>query len=420
MHRVPRARTDDPGRPRRLALLCLTMLAAAAAPLRAQQPGEPTLPQGEIPATPETRTVAGRVVTPRGEQPAPVPGVMVTLHRVGRDTAGPVDSMRTGGDGAYRFRYRTFGAADAIYFVSASYSGIAYFSPPLRGPRVSGDDAEITVFDTTSKSLGLTTRGRHLVVSTASVGGRKDAGTERTVIEVYELSNDSTRTIVSGQGKGEHATWTATLPEGARDFRVGQGDVSADAVSFTNGRVLVFAPIAPGLKQVAFTYTLPAKAFPLSIPVEQPAQIFEVLLEDPRGSAEGPGMKRVDPVSVEGRAFNRFLASDVPANSVLRVTFPGTTSSQTRTLAVLGIALVVGIAMLIGRARAFMRRVQPTTIPRLREDDPDELARAIATLDADFERETAPSDELREGYRRRREMLKERLTDALARRGTRR
>ena len=47
-----------------------------------------------------------------------VGGVMVTLHRVGPDRSGPVESMRTRGDGSYAFRYQPTGSEDAIYFVS--------------------------------------------------------------------------------------------------------------------------------------------------------------------------------------------------------------------------------------------------------------------------------------------------------------
>ena len=356
---------------------------------------------------------------PRGQEVVPVRGVMVTLHRVGSDTAGPVDSLRTRADGRFRFDYLPTGAADALYFVSASHAGLAYFSPPLRAVRVTGDDAEITVFDTTSRGWSLTTRGRHVVVSGTAVGAAAGGGSSRrTVIEVFELSNDSMRTIVAGSGKDEHPTWTATLPAGAQGFQVGQGDVSADAVSFTDGRVLVYAPIAPGVKQFSFSYSLPAASFPLSVPAERATQVFEVLLEDPAGTADGGGVRRVDPVTVEGRTFTRYLGQDVPANAVVRIDFP-TRGGSSRAFWIVAVALVVGVAMLIGLARAFQRRAVPITAPRLGEDDPEDLARRIATLDAAFEAESEPSEARREGYHRQRAMLKERLTDALARRGRR-
>ena len=364
------------------------------------------------------RRVEGRVVMPRDGNVVGTPGIMVTLHRVGPDTAGPVDSMRTGPDGRYVFRYRPFGAEQALYFVSASHAGIAHFSPPLRGASVTGEDAEVTVYDTTSKALGVTVRGRHVVVSTpavASAGGES----RRTVIEVYELSNDSTRTMVSGEGSGERPTWTAILPPGATNFQVGQGDVSEDAVSFTNGRVLVYAPFAPGLKQVSFSYMLPASAFPLRIPVEHPTEVLEVLIEEPEGRATGAGLAAQGPVDAEGRTFQRFLAQGAPANAVATVTIEESGGSS-RTLYILLVALALGVAMLIGLARAFTRRSSATVVPRLGDDDPDVLARQIAALDATYEADGAQDDAARAAYAERRARLKERLSDALARRAANR
>ena len=360
------------------------------------------------------RRVEGRVVMPRAGGVVGTPGIMVTLHRVGPDTAGPVDSVRSGPDGRYLFRYRPYGAAEALYFVSASHAGIAHFSPPLRGASVTGEDAEVTIYDTTSKALGVTVRGRHVVISTpavASAGGES----RRTVIEVYELSNDSMRTMIAGEGSGERPTWTAILPPGATNFQVGQGDVSEDAVSFTNGRVLVYAPFAPGLKQVSFSYMLPATAFPLRIPIERPTELFEVLLEEPDGRATGAGLAAQGPVEAEGRTFQRFLAQGAPANAVATVTIEDRGGSS-RTLYILLVALAVGVAMLIGLARAFTRRASSTVVPRLGDDDPDVLARQIAALDATYEADGAKDDAARAAYEERRARLKERLSNALARR----
>ena len=81
-----------------------------------------------------------------------------------------------------------------MYFASSTHSGVAYFTAPLPPRDATGDDAEITVFDTTSAPVRIQTRGRHLVVSASSVDGR------RTLVEVFELSNDT-----HGDGGGRRA-----------------------------------------------------------------------------------------------------------------------------------------------------------------------------------------------------------------------
>src|SRR5437762_6347351 len=112
------------------------------------------------------RVAEGRVVRPsKSGAPAPVAGQWVVLHRVGSDRSAPLDSTRSATDGRFRFRYRPFGAPDALYFVSARYAGIAYFSPPLRGNVVRGGDADVVVYDTTTDTTSLRLVGRHFVLS---------------------------------------------------------------------------------------------------------------------------------------------------------------------------------------------------------------------------------------------------------------
>src|SRR5256885_7350842 len=101
-------------------------------------------------ALPSSQRVSGRIVRPGLARMDPVSGAWVVLHRVGPDRAGPLDSVQSDPRGRYSFTYTRTGSEDAVYFVSASYDGIAYFTPPLAEGKVSGDDGEIAVFDTTS------------------------------------------------------------------------------------------------------------------------------------------------------------------------------------------------------------------------------------------------------------------------------
>ena len=274
---------------------------------------------------------------------------MVTLHRVGSDRAGPLDSIRADATGHYAFTYRRSGDESAIYFASASYGGIAYFTPPLSDSVVSGENAEIAVFDTTSAGIPIGVRGHHVVVSAV------DANAQRSVTEVYELANDSTVTrIASGQGE-TGPVWTARVPAQATDFRVSQGDIPAAAVAFSKSLVSVFAPIAPGLAQLAFTYSLPASSFPLSVPIQQPTQIFEVLVEDEKGSVRGAKLKEKNPVVLERRSFRRFLADDVPVNEVSVIDLPPAARATVDRRYLVVLTLIIGGAMIGALARALRR-----------------------------------------------------------------
>lgn len=395
--------------PLRRGALLLALLAAARGGAAAQ---EPTIERTPMAPSPDDatgpRSVDGRVVRVGAHGPAPLPGAMVTLHRVGSDTAGPIDSMRTGRDGHYRFRFRPFGSPSALYFVSAMYDGIAYFTPPLRGAAVSGDDAEITVFDTTSGPVPLHVRGHHVIVAAA------DQQRQREVIEVFEISNDSTLTRLAGDTT---PVFSAVLPDGATQFRVGEGDIAAQAVTNREGRVEVYAPFAPGLKQLSYSYLLPAKSFPLVLPVDRQTDVLEVLVEDPRAQVSGARLAAVNPVNVDGRSFSRFLGQEVPEASVARIDVPAP-PKVSRTTYVYGVVVALIAAMLFALARAAFRRrplvaVAPAEPPLL-SDDPDVLARHIAAFDAAFERNPAPTDAERAEYEARRAELKARLAAALA------
>jgi len=296
----------------------------------------------------EVSSVAGRVVKPGGDSVVAVRQAWVTLHRVGTDHAGPMDSTHTGAAGYYAFTYKRAGASDAIYFVSSSHDGIAYFSHPLKGGHEAGDDAEIVVFDTTSRPIPVTIRGRHLIVSRPSSEGT------RTVTEVFELSNDTSVTRVAPNESPAGAVWSSAIAAHASNPVVGDGDIPAAAVRFAGSRVLVYAPMAPGMKQLAFHYDLPADAFPLSVPLERGAVVFEVLVEDSVATASGARLRAVASVAIEGHEFRRYLAKDVPADAVAVVSVPEA-KKPPALLFVAGLTLLIGGAMTAALARALRR-----------------------------------------------------------------
>lgn len=398
--------------PHRAASVLLALLTAMVPRTgMAQQATAPTdtqPPAAVAPADSAGRTVSGRVVRPGVDAFEPVGGTWVTLHRVGRDRAGPLDSVRTAPDGAYRFAYRLSGASDAIYFVSASYAGIAYFSSGLTATDVAGQDAEIQVFDTTSAGIKLTVRGRHIILS-ATTGG-----TRRAIIEVFEITNDSSRTLIGANEKAP--TFRVRIPQGAQDFKVAQGDVPPDAVTNVDGEVLVQMPFAPGLKRLSFSYSVDADAFPLQMPVQFATGVLEVLAEDPQATVSAPKTAETAPASIDGRNFRRFLGNDVPASGVLEMDLPGSGQSQ-KTRIVFSLVAAIALAMLVSLARAFGRRTVPRTPSALSaaaaDREAERLARQIADLDAKFERAREPDEAARVAYQGERARLKDALTTAL-------
>jgi hypothetical protein len=364
------------------------------------------VPQAKSDST--ARRVDGRVVRGTREGPVPLASHWVVLHRVGTDHAAPLDSIRTTTNGGYAFRYHPSGDTTAIYFVSTSYGGVAYFTPPFRSVAVKGDDASITVFDTTSGPVALKVGGRHLIIGAPQANGQRPIG------EVYDLENDTTVTVVARDSTTP--VWTAHIPASATGFQLNSGgQLAAGAVLRKGTSVGLFVPVSPGIRQFAFTYDLPSDAFPLTIPAEQPTGMFEVLVQEPTAHVQGPAVREVAPVSTEGRTFRRFLAQDLAPSAVVRVDVPRVIGAA-REKVYIGVATALIAAMagalVLTARRSFSRTRAPARA--VVEPKSEQLLRAIAALDGDFERQAAPDEATRADYEARRAALKTELMDMLA------
>jgi hypothetical protein len=325
-------------------------------------------------------------------------------------------------------RYRPYGDSTAVYFVSTSYGGVAYFTAPLRAPVVRGDDATLTVFDTTSGPVAIKIGGRHLIVGAPQANGRRPIG------EVFDLENDSTVSLVARDSSTP--VWTTHVPSAAVGFQLNtNGDIAPGAVSHSGSTVGLFVPLSPGIRQFAFTYELPSSAFPLSLPIERPTGVVEVMLEEPTATvhAGGTRLREVAPVSTEGRTFRRFLAQDVPANSVVQIEVPHIIgAARQRVYLGVGIALLAAMvaALIVAGLRGRPRRdgsqagapgidgpaVHDAGVPAgsLAESRSQVLVRTIADLDAQFEHDASPDDQTRAAYEAKRAALKAELVGALA------
>lgn len=387
---------------------------------RVVRPIMPPLPAAGVPRTPPADTTKPKPST--AENPAVdsaslamVPNVMVTLHRVGKDSQSPLDSMRTGADGSYSFKYKTSGSNDAVYFTSVTWGGIAYFTSPFRTANVRGNDAEITVFDTTTKTFPLVVSGRHLIISAA------DSSNQRTVIEVFELSNDSIKTLTSTSDSAGTPTWSVAVPTIARDLKAGDNDVSTNAFSHAGGRVAIYSAIAPGVKQVSFSYKVASEAFPMTFPIEHGAIVLEVLIEDAMGVVTGGGLAAADPQTIENRTFRRFLAQDVKDGTPIEVKLPAK-PGVARNFYIAALLATIGVVMLLILLRAMQRNRVPAYagLPPVRVREApisDRLAREIADLDATFAKYENPTDAMRAAYEERRAELKDALAAEIGRKG---
>lgn len=338
---------------------------------------------------------AGRVVRISGDDTLGVPATTVVLHRIGRNAQGPIDSTRTGPRGEFRFRFPADTAV--VYLLSSGYAGIEYFSTPLHAIPVRPDTGLLLVVSDTSAGASLRVTSRHIVISKPAADGT------RATLEIVALENTGNLTRVTGGG--ERVTWGTRLPQGALGFQVGQGDVSSEAIQVRHDSVVLFAPVAPGEKQLVYTYQLPAAPGTVKIPFGDSVGTLNVLLEEFDRTVKGGGVARADSQRIENRTFLQWTGPVGPG-TVVSIDFPG---NRTRWL-LPGLVGMMAIGLLLGLLRALGRRGL-----RGPGSEPATLLDALARLDARYAgREAQVGTGEWAEYQRERARLKAEVAEQLA------
>lgn len=346
------------------------------------------------PLSAQVTRASGRVVTADSTL---VRGVPVVLHRIGRETQGPLDSTRSDPRGRFRFTFRPDTAA--FYLLSARRAGIEYFSQPLAtNPEQPDTGIHIIVYDTSSTtpiSLG----SRHLVITRPGEDG------SRSVLDLIILRNEGRTTRVAPDTV--RPSWSAPLPAGTIGLELGESDVSADAVRRRGDSLIVTAPLAPGEKQLTVQYLVPSNRATVELPFDRPGTTFNVMVEEKEARVSGPGIARADTQVIQGRFFRRWTGV-APAAGVVRVRLPGRRREPQWLLT----GLVAALSLSLGAAAWYLWRRRGEEVARVA---PDQLVEAIAAMDARYlgrEGET-PVEEWR-FYQVERARLKSELEASLA------
>ena len=367
-------------RRRLLAGLALGLLAAV--PLHAQRPA----------------LAAGRVLRSGATDTAAVPGALVVLHRIGQQAQGPLDSVRADGAGRFRFRYAV--DTSAVYLFSTNYAGIEYFSDPIKATPARADTGLVLLVSDTTSTGTLLTVSRHIVVS------RPDDAGLRQVLEIVVLENDGGRTRISNDTL--HPVWGAPLPEGAAGGQASSGDYSPESLVFRHDSVLFFAPVAPGTKQVIFTYGLPANPGTVRLAFADSVGL-NLLLEEDRVQPTGGVLGDSGMQAIEGRNFRQWVGT-VRAGQVVAIPLGGSATGWVIPALVGAVALVLVVVLL-----RTLRRAPGTTGAPAEGTVLEQLARLDRKY-AGREGET-PAAEWAE-YQARRAALKAQLAGQLAAKGS--
>jgi hypothetical protein len=345
-----------------------------------------------------TMRLSGQVLRV-GLDTAPAAGSWVVLHRVGRDRQGPLDSVRTGSDGRFSFTYPA--DTTGLHIITAGHAGIQYFSPPLStNPDVPNPPLTLVVNDTSS-SAPVETTSRFIVVSAPEADGF------RTVVELLTFTNQSSFTRVAPDSVT--AAWSFGVPASAERFVAEPGELSHEAIVLGPASVSIFAPLAPGDRQLTLRYAVPRTEGTVTWPFTQRASGVELLVEEDGATVGAPSLEQVDSTIIDGRRFRRWAGTMAAGDSiVLEVPAPLRLGGGVLP-ALVG---VTALAMTWALWRALRSRGQ---MESPRREGPEALVDRIARLD-EANRDTAPGTPEADAYQHERAQLKSALARLLAER----
>ena len=320
-------------------------------------------------------SLQGRVLRAAAGDTAPMAGLNVVAHEVGRVRQGPVDSLQSDQLGRFRFAFRV--DTGSIVLVSARYAGIEYFSDPV--PVKAGARPEIhldvVVSDTSSRSR-IVVASRHVVI------GRPNEDGTRPVLEIVILQNPGDMTRVGPDSAG--GSWVGRIPAGALQFSVGEGAYSPDALTRRGDSVVLVAPLPPGEKQVLYSYALPSTMKLARLPVDDSIGQVTLLVEELDRSVSGGALVLADTQQFEGRSFQRWTGPAGPGDAIEIRLAKGRGNW--------GLALLVGAMTLLLATAGFVALGRR---PKVARETSREVLDEIARLDARYagrEGEVSPEE----------------------------
>jgi len=247
---------------------------------------------------------------------------------------------------------------------------------------------------------------RHVVVRAP------DADGSRSALEVVVLENPGRRTRITADTA--HPVWQGALPVGAVGLEVGPSDVSTQALYRRGDSVALAAAVPPGpanQKRLVFGYLLPKGTRTLVVPVDQDLGRLQVLVEDPGVEMLGGPLLAQGAEFMEDVQFMRFDGRDVAAGAEASFRLSGGATPLSVLLWL--ILAMAAVAMASVLTLWFRRAPAAVTVG----GDVDALAARVAALD---ERFAAGGEQIsaaeRAAYEAERRALKDKLSDALARR----
>ena len=350
-------------------------------------------------AAPAAGTISGTVTNHTGA-PRPLAGhpVRLTAYVNGAEQ----EWKETVSDARGRFSFTVPVDPQRTYVAWLHYKDGESTSAPVI-LKTGGQRASVTlrVWEPTTDAGVLRVNVHHIIVEAGEGAVR--------VAELLVVVNGSDRTYVgSGVGtglpEGRRRVLRFSLPGGARDVQIMDG-LFERAVTVTADAVIDSVGVTPGMREIAYAYTVPiaGRALTLARLLDYPTERLEVFGRAGAALSVAP-LARQDDVKTDQGTYARYSGGPVATGTTISVGLTGLPARR----ATARYAAIAVFAGLIAAAVVypFLRRSRPArqgaaTSGARRE----ELIQAVAALDDRFDAGEVPEAE----YRRRRARYLERL-----------
>ena len=343
-------------------------------------------------ATPAMGTINGLVENHTGGT-RPAAGLAVKLTALVNGAEQEAKDATTDARGRFSFAVRV--DPQRSYVAKITYKGGEYESPAITfTPEQTLRQVHLRVYEPTNDPSVLKVNVHHIIVEPGEGAVQ--------VAELLVFTNSTDRTYVGGQPRadGKRETLQFSLPSGAANLQYMQGLMEC-CLSVTDIRMVDTMDVEPGMREIAYSYTLPVSRTSLSLTrrLDYAAERLEVFGNGAAQLAVSP-LARQDDVKTEQGVYARFSGASVAAGTDVKLTLSDlpVPRSSTRRAAIAAFAGMITAALVYPFLRRARRPVDRTGPTQTRE----ELIRAVAALDDRFEAGEIPEDEY--GARRARLM----------------
>lgn len=288
-----------------------------------------------------------------------------------------------------------------IFYASADYDGISYYSTPIHAHEFSNNESErpVFIYEKTTATSALDIPMYHIFFEAEGKLGY--------VREVMVVQNNGNKAIVISAADSGMAPAVVRigLPLGAEQVQLVSG-MDPATTQLVNRALLIRDTILPGTHQYSFVYQIPVRGNQFDLSRSMYVQVSVLSLFTPQniGTIASQQLHSSGPFTIRNVVYNRYASEPIEAGTSLEIRIAGTGSGRNFTpFVIVGIALVVFIGVLVAVSKKSLRPIPGKEAKK--KNDPlvkalaaerSALIAAIAELDDQFEAGTISSEHYQE------------------------